>query len=301
MVFLMLLHAIFAATYTLGKVGLWYAQPIFFAGSRALISGILLLAYHYLIQKPHYIQKKHLWLLVQFALFQIFFAFIPEYAVIQYINSAKWSLIYSLCPFITALFLYFFLNEIMTKKKVAGLIIGFLGLMPVLLVNALHEEIGFSFWLFSLPELAILASVTSFAYSWVLAWRLIIQAGYPVALINGISMTIGGSLVLATSLLIDNWTPMPITAFWPFVYALIAIVASTILAANVNTYLLKWYTAPFLLFLGFLDPLYVALYGWLFLQETVQRYFFVGVAAIFIGLYIFWQEELQQEYQKQPS
>ena len=46
----------------------------------------------------------------------------------------------------------------------------------------------------------------------------------------------------------------------------------------------------------FIDPLYVALYGFLFLDESVGWHFFTSAAAVFIGLYLFHREDLRQGY-----
>ena len=147
-----------------------------------------------------------------------------------------------------------------------------------------------------MPELAILASMVSYSYGWILSRRLVRDEGYSVGLIIGVAMAVGGVLALITSPFIDNWKGGPITSFWPFVYVLAGIIASNVFVVGINTYLLRFYTATFLVFLSFVDPLYVALYGWLFLRETVSWDFFFSVFTIFIGLYLFYREELRQGY-----
>jgi drug/metabolite transporter (DMT)-like permease len=73
-------------------------------------------------------------------------------------------------------------------------------------------------------------------------------------------------------------------------------VLATALGFVFNSYLLQYYTVTFLMFLTLVDPLYVALYGWLFIGERVSWYFFVSVLMLFFGLYLFYKEELKHSY-----
>ena len=109
-------------------------------------------------------------------------------------------------------------------------------------------------------------------------------------------MLIGGLAALATSPLVESWSAGPIKAFWPFTAVMVPLVLATTLAFTINTYLFRYYTVTFLMFLMFVDPLYVALYGRIFLGEQVHWYFFVSVFLLFIGLYLFYKEELKYCY-----
>ncbi len=44
------------------------------------------------------------------------------------------------------------------------------------------------------------------------------------------------------------------------------------------------------------DPLYVALYGYFFLGESITSYFLISVLLVFIGLFVFYREELKEGY-----
>ena len=79
-----------------------------------------------------------------------------------------------------------------------------------------------------------------------------------------------------------------------FLLNLIAVVLiSNIVCYNLYGYLLKKYTATFVSFAGFMGPLFTALYGWILLGETVTWHFYASSIIVFIGLYFFYQEELQ--------
>ena len=72
------------------------------------------------------------------------------------------------------------------------------------------------------------------------------------------------------------------------------IIVSNLLAYNLYGALLKRFSATFLSFAGFSTPLITAFFGWAFIHETVS-WGFIGCAVIvFIGLGLFYQEELRQ-------
>ncbi len=148
-------------------------------------------------------------------------------------------------------------------------------------------------WRFSWPEIVMVLCMVSYSYGWVIASQLIRKKKYDAALVNGVGMLVGGVTALATSSLVEQWSTGPINAFWPFWGIMIPLVLATTLSWTINTYLLRYYTVTFLMFLMFVDPLYVALYGWLFLGERVSWHFFVSVLMLFVGLYLFYKEELK--------
>ena len=171
----------------------------------------------------------------------------------------------------------------------AGLFIGFIGMLPVLMFDADKNALsGFS-W----PEIVMLLCMVSYSYGWMTARRLIRERKYDAVLVNGVGMLIGGLAALATGPLVESWSPSPISSFWPFCAVMIPLILTTTLAFTINTYLFRYYTVTFLMFLMFIDPLYVAFYGRIFLGEQVHWYFFVSVFMLFVGLYLFYKEELK--------
>ena len=134
--YLLLLHALFASTFTLGKAALLYVQPIFFVATRLILSGVVLLLIHYCNKgsfKIHRTDMKNFGLLI---LFQLYLSYVLEFMVLEYVDSTKWALIYTLTPFFTALFSYIILREHLTRLKLVGLIIGLCGVAPVLIMHA---------------------------------------------------------------------------------------------------------------------------------------------------------------------
>lgn len=287
---LLLLHAIFASTYTLGKSSLLYATPVFAVSIRLILSAVILFGLLLSLRRSFYIKWRDLLLFVSFAFF-LFYSYVPDFMVLPYISSTKWALIYTLTPFCTALIGYFQKSEHVSRMKMVGLCIGFVGMLPVLLLDT-SDTMG-GLWRFSWPEIVMFICMVSYSYGWIIARRLIREKKYDAVLVNGVGMLIGGMAGLATSPLVESWSAGPISSFWPFCAVMVPLVLATTLAFTINTYLFRYYTVTFLMFLMFVDPLYVAFYGRIFLGEQVHWYFFVSVFMLFLGLYIFYKEELK--------
>jgi drug/metabolite transporter (DMT)-like permease len=298
MFFVVLLYALFASVFTIAKIGLGYTQPIFFVGSRMLLAGILMLAYHFLIRREKMIfNKSILWRLFLLGLFNIFLTNMFEFWALKYLTSFKTCFIYSLSPFLSALFSYFIFSEILTLKKWIGLIIGFIGLFPILLAQTEEENAVGHLLFLSWPELAMLSAVVCSVYGWILLRQCVNRDGNSPIVANGMSMAIGGTMALAQSYCLENWDPIPVTEFVPFLEcAILLIIISNLICYNLYGYLLRRYSATFMSFAGFTTPIFTAIFGWLVLSESVGVSFYLSLVVVFCGLFIFYFEELKESY-----
>lgn len=298
-----LVYALFASVFTVAKTALDYSSPVFLVGSRMFVAGLLLLGYQFLFRRENFfIHKKDLLRLSLLAIFAIYLTNIFEFWGLQYLTSFKTCFIYSLSPFVSALLSYVVLKEIMSLKKWAGLMIGFLGFIPILLSHTQSEAEMGQLWVFSWAELSVLVAAICSVYGWILLKQVITENRYPPVMANGITMTLGGFIALVHSYLVENWDPIPVTEYLPFaVSAIVLIIVSNILCYNLYGYLLKRFSATFVSFAGFTTPLFTALFGWFFLGETVTWPFYSSFAIVFIGLLLFYQDELSQEFYGQKQ
>lgn len=296
MFLVLLLYAICGITFTLSKAVLDYSQPIFFIGVRMVASGLLLGGYFLFEVKALKQKVVFNWrdwpLLLQVIIFYIYLAFICDICPLKEITSIESAFIYNLAPFITAIFSYFWFSEQMTWKKWFGLFLGFLALIPELAKEFTGTAVSSKL----MPKLITFAAAIFTAYGWVLMRKLIKDKGYSTIFLNGFGMFFGGILSFITSYFFEDWT-RPVTAWIPFIQLTIAlIITSNIIFYNLYGYLLNHYTATFLSFAGFLCPIFTALFGWMFLAESVSISLFGSFIVVCIGLYIFYQEELRQGY-----
>ena len=298
-----LLYALFASVFTLSKVGLEYTEPLFFVGIRMVLGGILLLIYQ-AIRSPQSFQfsKIPISRLLRLALFNIYLTNVFEFWGLQYLPSFKTCFIYSLSPFLSALFSYFLFSERMSGKQKVGLCVGIVGFIPILAYHASEVKFSSQLLFLSWPELAVMAAVVTSVYGWILLKQLIKEDGCSPFFINGCSMLAGGVMALLHSYLVEDWTPVPVTSWMPFLEcAIMLTIISNLICYNLYGYLLRKYSATFMSFAGFVTPLFTALFGWFYLGEIVTWPFYLSTAIVFSGLFLFHQEELKLQYRIELS
>src|SRR5262249_4027126 len=157
-----------------------------------------------------------------------------------FLTSYKTCFIYSLSPFFAALISYFLLAEKMSARKWGGLLIGFVGFLPILLNETPEEQLGGQFLLFSWPEIAVMGAALSSVYGWILLEQLVSQHQCSPVIANGLSMLIGGACALIHSLCVEEWQPLPMTNVSLFLESALAlIVISNLICYNLYGHLLK--------------------------------------------------------------
>ena len=296
MILIIVLYALFGSSFVMGKMLLAYTTPFFLTGIRMTIGGLILLSYLFFYAHEDFMfKRKHLYWYAQMVFFGIYITYSLRFWALNYMPAAKTNFIYNLSPFMSALFSYIVFSEKLSLKKWIGLSVGLLGIIPVLLTSSFSEqslgEISFLSW----PEIAVILSVATHTYSWIIMRKLVKEKSYSPMMINGLSMTFGGLLALITSFFVDGFAPIK-EGYVLYFFGILSLIIllSNIICYNLYGWLLKRYTATFLSFSGFLSPLFTALYGWILLGEMVSWHFYASCIVVFIGLYLFYQEELQE-------
>ncbi len=295
MTLIILLHALFASSFPLGKILLSYTSPIFLTGARMTIAGTILLAYQYFWPTAQFrFKKKHIKLYAQIIILGIYITYILRFWALSYLPVGKTAFFYNFAPFFSSLYAYMLFGEKITKKQCLGLGIGFIGMIPIIILTSpIEASLGEMFFV-SWPELAMFVAVALHSYSWIIIQQLVRDKSYSPMMVNGITMTAGGSLALITSFFVDG--PLPVTEIGVFAgWLAIVIIVSNIICHNIYGHLLKQYTATFLSFAGFLGPIFASLYGWAFLNERITWHFFATGLIVFVGLYLFYQDELVKQ------
>lgn len=307
-----LLYALFASVFTVAKEALAFSSPFFLVGSRMVVAGICMLCYQLYKNPRSIVLKREDWVKVcLLGFFNIYLTNVLELWGLHALTSFKTCFLYSLSPFISALFSFLILNEKMTRIKWVGLIIGFLGCTPLLMSqDGAQEALLPHFWFFSLAELSVLGAVITSVCGWILLKQLVHGESQcsPITA-NGYSMLIGGFFASIHSFIIDGWNPLPVTN-WPIFFkcTLFLIIISNIVAYNLYGFLLKKFSANFMSFAGLSTPLFTALFGHIFHNESVSYDFFLSLTIVTIGLSIFYSQEiketrhlpLQEEMEEEP-
>lgn len=299
-----LMYATWSSVFSLGKVALQYSPPIFLTGFRMALAGMIITAYLLIAKRAALkITLKQLLSLSVLAFFSIYLTNILEFWGLQYLSAAKTCFLYSLSPFFAALFSYLHFKEKMNRTKWIGLLVGFIGFIPVLLSQSGAEELwsaqAFFSWSTLAPTLAIMGAALCSVYGWVLLRLVVKDSAVSPLTANATSMLIGGSLALVHSLFVDSWTPFPIAegGASTFLKSTLAMtVISNLLCYNLYGFLLKRYTATFLSFVGLLSPIFASITGSLFFGEPISWIIFASTGVVSIGLFLVYQAELKQGY-----
>lgn len=299
MLLIFFVYTLFASTFTVGKEALLYISPIFLTGFRMITAGALSLAFVKLYKKQSFhIKPEHFVWIAMVAVLQFYLSFTLEFVSLNYLTSAKTCLLFNLSPFVTALFSYIFFKEIMTPKKWLGFIIGFAGFFPILRAQAPASEkvLGY-FGFISWPEIMMFGSVVSSCAGWIALRKLTREYNHCYFFINGLGMLIGGILALLTAYFLETPPTLEALTAWPFINSFwYLIIIGNFVCFNLYSKLLQTYSATILSFFGFFTPLFAALLDWLWFGQIVQIEFFITVAIVAFGLYLFYQEELKQGY-----
>lgn len=291
MLLIIILYALWASSVTASKILIQYSQPIFLTGIRMFVAGILLLCYQFFFTK-HQVEFKrsHLKDYAQIIVFGIYATYILRFWALESVSATKAMFLFNLSPFFSTLYSYFFLNERLSRTQWAGLLLGFIGLIPVLLTASKGEFALGEFYFISLQELAIIVSVAMHSYSWIIMKKLVHDRTTSPMFINGICMTIGGVMALITSLCVEGFAPVTNIVYFASVLAFV-IVVSNIICHNLYCYLLREHSATLVSFGGFLGPPFAALYGWLLFNESITWHFYVTSGIVGLGLFLFYKDE----------
>jgi len=249
----------------LGKAALNYSAPLFYIGSRMAIGGFIVLAGYYALYRKVSIDKKDMFLLVQIMFFQLYISRSFEIYAISQLTIARVCILYTLAPFIAAGFSYWIFNEQMTLKKMAGMIIGLIGILPMVVLSATKEG-GQGLW--SPVGALLLVAVVCNTYGYILIRVLVKKRNYHPILITALAMLGGGVCTLLTSFLVESpllIEPVNIRLFVMILF--LVIVFGNIIAYSLYGFLLRRYTNTFVSFAGFLYPLFGALF-WLILVSS---------------------------------
>lgn len=297
MFLVLMLYAMFASVFTIAKIGMEYTQPLFLVGTRMFLAGIVMLSYLLVFRRQELFNVTNFRRIFWLAIFNIYLTNVFEFWGLKYLTSFKTCFIYSLSPFFAALLSYFIFSEKISWKKWSGLLIGFLGFLPILLSETSNEQETGHFWIFSWAELAVMGAAICSVYGWILLKQIVRNDNTSPVVANGYSMLLGGVLALFQSWLVEEWNPVPVYEFVPFAECtLMLLVISNLICYNLYGSLLKKFSATFMSLAGFTTPFFTAFFGWLFLGETISWAFYISAAFVFLGLITFYQEELQRGY-----
>lgn len=183
-------------------------------------------------------------------------------------------------PFFTVLVAHIYTrDERMTPATVAGLLIGFGGVVMMMGADALLDAVGGHL----LGQLAILAAALSYAFSAVFARRFARTGVEPLPAATG-QIAAAALVMVPIALIVDRPWALPVPG--PEVFGAILGLAAlaTCLAYVIYYRILATAGAVNLMLVTFLIPVSAILLGTVILGERLSPHHFLGMAAIGIGL-----------------
>lgn len=303
MLSILIMYAINASTFCFRKLLLESWSPFWLASINTLLSGLLLIGYEQFYnheQRP--ITSNLLKNLFPASLCVMYGAALLRMYALSFISPSIIAFFCALDPFVAAALGYFIKKEKLTGLQMAGIVLATLGALPLLAATNPGMATNWNISQFlSIPALAGLASVVINRYGWLLMHEKIHQfknapsrASYSISFLTAIMMLMGGSVSLGTALVIEkasfslfSWMTVGV-----FTYLLIAnSICSTMYTAQINKH-----GVTLLSLTEFFNPLFTALYGWLFFKEPITATFILSSLVVLGGLFAFSYTELAKLY-----
>ena len=272
---LLLLSAIWGASFLFIKIGVSEMGPLTFATLRVLVGSLVLLIISRLRREKLPTDPK-LWR--RFAVMGIFNALVPFGTIAwgtQYIPSGLSAILNATMPLFTFILAAAWGGERLTVRRVCGICIGFAGII-VLTWPQLRGGMQASLW----GELAVIVGSLSYAIAAVYARRSLAGQSPIIASLGQVST--GFLLFIPFSLLERPWT------FTPSTQAILALLALGILGtgfAYILYYrLIQGLGATGASLVTYIVPLFGIFWGWAVLGERLSWHAFVALLMILGGL-----------------
>lgn len=286
MILVIILNALFALTFSAGKKALIYGSPVMLCLGRTAIAAIILLTINFIKNKSFSkLQFNHLILLLAYSLALLISIICGNWALVH-VTSIKSALFYAMSPLITALISYLLFNDRFNYYKASGIMIGLLGMLLIATSNT--NQAALTLQAPGWPEFILTLAVITYSIGWFLIKPLITKYHYHPFYMNGLASLISCLICIFITIFKQENLPT-IFDFW--IWTGLQSIVSSVICYSLYMYLLNYYSANFLSFSGFSEPIFAAFYGWFLLQETPSTMFWLATMFISIGLGLFYRGE----------
>jgi O-acetylserine/cysteine efflux transporter len=259
------------------KIGLQYAPPLLFAGTRMLICGAVL-TFAALVWGGRANVRDGWPVYLLLAIFNVALFYGLQTLAVLFMPSGTAAVVVYLQPVLVGFLSYPVLGEALSAAKVVGLLLGFSGVVVVSAGSLSGASLG--------TPLGVALGVAS-AVFWALGT--VYFTGYagrlPLLWAVGGPFVIGGVCITGLGLALE--APSGITWTWTFVASLLYVsLVGTALAWVLWLGLIRAGEASRVSAYVFLVPLVAVILGALFLGETVGPSLLVGAALVVSGIYL---------------
>ncbi|WP_348623156.1 DMT family transporter [Paenibacillus peoriae] len=275
MMMIALLVVLWGISWPIYKVALEFTPPLLFAGLRTLLGGLLLGAI--LVPRWNRIRWKENWRVYAISgIFNVVLFYGLQTVGLMYVPSGLFSVLVYLQPVLVGIFAWMWLGEAMSRLKVIGLVIGFLGVAAVS-VGGFSGHVAVAG--------VIIAIIT--AVSWALGTVYVKKVNQRVdsLWLVAFQCTLGGIVLTGAGTVTENWSDI----VWnvPYVSGLIF---GTVLGISLSW--LLYFTlvnsgdASKVASYTFLVPVISVIVSSLVLGEAITAFLLIGLILIGLSIYL---------------
>jgi drug/metabolite transporter (DMT)-like permease len=284
---------IWGTTYLAIRVAVLHYPPYLMAGTRQVLSGLILVAIALMINRQVDLSRKNI---MQQAIIGFLLITMGNGLVTwaeQYIQSGIAALICSTMPISAVLINIVNGKERLNLRVILGMLLGFSG-VAVVFHESLNQQASGDNQIFIIGIIALFVATFSWALGSLFNKR---NVDAKNSLFNaGLQVIIGGSFMFIISPFVDHYEHLVLwneEGFWAVVYL---IVFGSVLAYAAYMYALKVLPVGFVTSYAYVNPLVAVLLGSWMLDESLNMYTILAFVMIIMGIFI-----VRSGYKKQQA
>jgi drug/metabolite transporter (DMT)-like permease len=271
------IYFLWGTTFLAIRIAVEELPPLFAAGARFFIAGIVLYAFvrfsgH---AKPTSLQWRNL---VLMALLMFVAEYGPLFWAEKYVPSGIVSVLAAPIPIITMIGeVVVFRQQRFSLTLLVSTLLGFAG-VAVLLLHGGGQSFGL------IPCLAILAGATAWSFGSVLTRSMNLPRSRPVT--AGAAMMIGGAILLLISALVGEMHPLPHITMRAAFALLYLIVFGSLLSFTAFVWLLAHMPASRVASHAYVNPIVAVALGYFAASEPVTARTLLGTALVLLSVFL---------------
>ena len=290
-ILLMLLSAIWGGAFTLNKFALEVYSPEILVTARLLIASIILVGFVLIISKRIDIEFSN-W---RYYFFMSIIGIVAPFLLISYgqigIDSSLAGILMSTMPISTLILSHFFLDdENMTKKKLIGFLVAFIGIIILIMPEKSIVKDNFIDGIYS--ELMVIAGAILYSFAAVYGKRFKITN--PLSASTGVILY--SAIIMGIYIMFNfDLTPSSYGNSEHLAAVIILGVFCTAIATIIYFQILQSSGATFISIMNYLIPVWAILFGVIFFEEDVSWNYFAGLVIVIFGIQLSQNKRNQDE------
>ena len=290
-ILLMLLSAIWGGAFTLNKFALEVYSPEILVTARLLIASIILVGFVLIISKRIDIEFSN-W---RYYFFMSIIGIVAPFLLISYgqigIDSSLAGILMSTMPISTLILSHFFLDdENMTKKKLIGFLVAFIGMIILIMPEESIVEDNFIDGIYS--ELMVISGAILYSFAAVYGKRFKITN--PLNASTGVILY--SAIIMGIYIMFNfDLTPSSYGNSEHLAAVIILGVFCTAIATIIYFQILQSSGATFISIMNYLIPVWAIFFGVIFFEEDVSWNYFIGLVIVIFGIQLSQNKRNQDE------